>query len=189
MSTNEKKTGNARKLWGHRFVAGTWSAFAAVIVIVIAVVVNLMAGSLPPTTTQIDLTGDSLYSLSDQTKRIAASLDKDVTTGIEDSTIVRLLNNYASLSDHIYAETVDPGLKPTFLKGYELETARLYQNSVIVDSDGRYRLVSYDEITSRIIRWTTVPTAITQLRPSQARTRSRTRSIMFPAIICQKFTR
>ena len=152
MSTNEKKTGNARKLWGHRFVAGTWSAFAAVIVIVIAVVVNLMAGSLPPTTTQIDLTGDSLYSLSDQTKRIAASLDKDVTlyllasTGSEDATIVRLLNNYASLSDHIYAETVDPGLKPTFLKGYELETARLYQNSVIVDSDGRYRLVSYDEI-------------------------------------------
>lgn len=152
MSKAEKKQGNTGKIWGHRFIAGTWSAFAAVIVIVIAVVANLIVGSLPTTATQIDLTGDSLYSLSDQTKRIAASLDKDVSlyllasTGSEDATIVRFLNNYASLSDHIYAEAVDPSVKPTFLKSYDLETAMLYQNSVLVDCEGRYRLVGYDEI-------------------------------------------
>ena len=152
MSGTATKRGGVRKLFGKRFAAGTWSAFAAVIVIVMAVVANLIAGSLPATSTQIDLTEDSLYSLSDQTKRIAASLDRDVTlyllasTGSEDSTILRLLNNYAALSDHIRTETVDPGLKPTFLKGYELDTSRLYQNSVIVDSGGRYRLVGYDEI-------------------------------------------
>ena len=152
MKAREKKTGNLRKMFGHRFIAGSWSAFAAVIVIAIAVIANLIAGSLPVTSTQIDLTGNSMYSLSDQTKRIAASLDRDVTlyllatSGSEDSTIVRFLNNYAALSDHINVETVDPGLQPTFLKGYELETSRLYQNSVIVDSNGRYRLVGYDEI-------------------------------------------
>ena len=146
MKAREKKTGNLRKMFGHRFIAGSWSAFAAVIVIAIAVIANLIAGSLPVTSTQIDLTGNSMYSLSDQTKRIAASLDRDVTlyllatSGNEDSTIVRFLNNYAALSDHINVETVDPGLQPTFLKGYELETSRLYQNSVIVDSNGRYRL-------------------------------------------------
>ena len=152
MKNKEKKGRPARRLWGHRFVAGTWSAFAAIIVIVIAVVANLIVGNLPPTATQIDLTGDSLYTLSDQTKRIAASLDKDVSlyllasTGSEDATIVRFLNNYASLSDHIYVEAVDPSTKPTFLKSYDLETARLYQNSVLVDCEGRYRLVGYDEI-------------------------------------------
>lgn len=152
MSGKEKKTGSVKKMFGHRFIAGSWSAFAAVIVIVIAVVANLIVGSLPATSTQIDMTGNSLYSLSDQTKRIAASLNQDVTlyllasSGNEDATISRFLNRYAALSSHIKVENVDPNLQPTFLKGYDLETARLYQNSVIVDSGGRYRLVSYDEI-------------------------------------------
>ena len=156
MSRKEKKAtrskGSIRKMFGHRFIAGSWSAFAAVIVIVIAVFANMIVSSLPTTATQIDMTSNSLYSLSDQTKRIAASLDKDVTlyllatSGSEDATITRFLNNYAALSSHIKVETVDPNVQPTFLKGYDLETSRLYQNSVIVDSEGRYRLVGYDEI-------------------------------------------
>lgn len=152
MSKKERKTGGVKKMFGHRFIAGSWSAIAAVIVIVIAVVANLIVGSLPATTTQIDMTTDSLYALSDQTKRIAASLDRDVTlyllasSGNEDATISRFLNRYAALSNHIKVENIDPNLQPTFLKGYDLETARLYQNSVIVDSGGRYRLVGYDEI-------------------------------------------
>ena len=152
MSTQEKKRGSFRKMFGHRFIAGSWSAAAAVIVIVIAVMVNLIVSSLPATVTQIDLTADSIYSLSDQTKRIAASLNKDVTlyllasSGNEDATVTRFLDRYAALSDHIRVETVDVNAQPTFLRGYELETTRLYQNSVIVDSEGRYRLVGYDEI-------------------------------------------
>lgn len=156
MSRKEKKAsrqkGGIKRMFGHRFIAGSWSAFAAVIVIVIAVVANLIVSSLPTTATQIDMTSNSLYSLSDQTKRIAVSLDKDVTlyllatSGNEDATITRFLNHYADLSSHIKVETVDPSVNPTFLKGYDLETTRLYQNSVIVDSEGRYRLVGYDEI-------------------------------------------
>ena len=156
MSNREKKAshqkGSIRKMFGHRFIAGSWSAFAAVIVIVIAVVANMIVSSLPSTATQIDMTSNSIYSLSDQTRRIVASLDKDVilyllaTSGNEDATITRFLNHYADLSSHIRVETIDPNEKPTFLKGYNLETERLYQNSVIVDSDGRYRLVGYDEI-------------------------------------------
>ncbi len=152
MRSNGTQDRKAKKTFGRRFIAGSWSVFAAVIVIAIAVTANMIVGSLPTTSTQIDLTGNALYSLSDQTKRIAASLNRDVnlyllaSTGSEDATIVRFLNNYAALSDHIHVEAVDPNLQPTFLKGYEMETSRLYQNSVIVDSEGRYRLVSYDEI-------------------------------------------
>ena len=152
MSKQSKNTGRIKKMFGHRFIAGSWSAFAAIIVIVIAVVANLVVGSLPGTVTQIDMTSNSIYSLSEQTKRIAKSLDKDVTlyllatSGNEDNTITRFLNQYADLSGYIKVETVDPNEQPTFLKGYELETSRLYQNSVIVDSEGRYRLVGYDEI-------------------------------------------
>ena len=150
MNGHEKKRGGICGMFGHRFIAGSWSAFAALIVI--AVVANLIAKSLPSAATQIDMTGNSLYSLSDQTKRIAASLDKDVTiyllavTGNEDDTIVRFLKHYADLSDRIRVEYVDPNQQPAFLKNYDLETARLYQNSLIVESGERYRLVGYDEI-------------------------------------------
>lgn len=155
MKRNLKKASvkeSLRRMFGKRFRAGSYSAFAAVIVIAIAVVVNMIAGSLPANLTQLDMTSQSLYSLSEQTKRIAASIDKDVnlyllaTTGSEDDTILRLLERYEGLNDHINVTTVDPSVQPTFLDGYDLSTTQLYANSVIVDCEGRFRLVGYNDI-------------------------------------------
>lgn len=147
-----KLTQSLKRMFGGRFRAGSYSAFAAVVVIAIAVVANLMVSTLPSTATQLDMTEQSLYSLSEQTERIAASLDKDVTMylicneGSEDATIQRLLQRYESLSDHIRVETMDPTVHPTFLDQYELDISTLYANSVLLDCGGRYRLVGYDEI-------------------------------------------
>ena len=147
-----------RRSFGNRFRAGSWSVAAAAVVVAIAIFLNLIVDSLPSTMTEIDLTTDSIYALSDQTKRIAASLDKDVTLyiicnqGNEDSTIQRLLNRYADLNRHISVTSVDPTIDPTFLSKYDLEISQLYENSVLVvcDDDSltteRYRLVGYDEI-------------------------------------------
>lgn len=128
-----------RAMFGRRFRAGNYSAFAAAMLVVIAVIANMIAGALPASVTQIDMTGHSLYSLSDQTKRIAASLDQDVnlyllaTSGSEDNTITRLLDRYADLSDHIRISYVDPAEQPTFLENYDLGNTQLYANSVIVE--------------------------------------------------------
>ncbi len=141
-----------KRMFGGRFRAGSYSAFAAAIVIVIAIVINMMVSSLPSTTTQLDLTEQSIYSLSDQTKRIAASLNKDVNLyiicnqGNEDPTIQRLLERYEGLSSHIKVQSVDPTLQPTFLDQYEVDLYTLYENSVLVESGEKHRLVGYDEI-------------------------------------------
>lgn len=141
-----------RVLFGKRTRAGSYSAFAAVIVIALAVCVNALAASLPSTATKLDLTSQSLFSLSDQTRRIVKSIDKDVTlyllatSGYEDASIMRLLERYEDLNSHITVQTVDPSEKPTFLDGYELSVTELYENSVIVDAGDRYRLVGYDDI-------------------------------------------
>ncbi len=141
-----------KHMFGGRFRAGSYSAFATVIVIAIAIVVNLIFSSLPSTVTEIDLTNQSLYSLSDQTKRIVAALDQDVNLyiicneGSENDTIQRLLERYSSLSSHIKVQSVDPTLEPTFLDAYDLELNTLYANSVLVECGTRYRLVSYDDI-------------------------------------------
>lgn len=146
------KKPDMRAMFGRRFRAGGYSMFAAAMLIVIAVIANMVAGALPASLTQIDLTGQALYSLSDQTRRIAACLDKDVnmyllaTSGSEDSTISRLLERYGELSDHIHVQYVDPSEQPTFLNSYELGGMQLYANSVLVESESRYRFVSYSDI-------------------------------------------
>lgn len=152
--TEEKRTMKERVsgMFGKRFFAGSYSAFAAAVVIAIAVVVNLIVSALPAEKTQIDLTDQSIYTLSDQTKRIMASLDSDVTlyllaqSGREDDTVVRLLDRYRGLSDHITVTLIDPTQKPTFLDGYDIDITRLYANSVLVECGEKTRLVGYDEI-------------------------------------------
>ena len=97
----------AQQFRTRRFRAGGYTTFAAVIVVAIAVAVNLVAGALPQSLTQRDLTDSQIYTLSDQTRRIVSSLEKDVTlyqvavTGQENESIRTLLNRYADLSDHI----------------------------------------------------------------------------------------
>lgn len=144
--------GRVRRMFGRRFAAGGYAALASALVIAIAVAVNLVVGALPESKTQIDLTDQAIYTLSDQTRRIAEALDKDVTLtllaskGGEDATVERLLSRYAELSGHIKTAHVDPTERPTFLDAYELDLSHLYANSVLVECGERYKLVGYDEI-------------------------------------------
>ena len=96
----EKKSFKAslKRMFGGRFRAGSYSAVAAAVVIAIAVLVNLMVSSLPSTMTELDMTSQSLYSLSDQSKRIAASLDKYIDAGRKEARYPRLL-----LLRHLYS--------------------------------------------------------------------------------------
>lgn len=135
---------------GRRFRAGGYTVFAAAAVVIIAVLVNMVVGALPANITQLDMTAQSLYTLSDQTKRIVKALDKDVTlellaySGQEDETVVKLLDQYEALSDHITVSYTDPGVNPGVLETYADE--ELYANSVIVTCGDVHRFVSYSEI-------------------------------------------
>lgn len=106
-----------RGMFGSRFKDGIYSAFVGVTVIAIAMVINMMASAY----TQIDMTDQSLCTLSDQPRRIVASLDKDAklyllaTSGSKDSTISKLLNRYEELNSHIQVSAVDPLEDPILL--------------------------------------------------------------------------
>ena len=81
--------------------AGAYSIFAAVIVVAIAVVANLAVNALPASVTQIDMTNNGLYSISEGTEQILASLEKDVDVywlvqdGYENPTMEQVLQKYA----------------------------------------------------------------------------------------------
>lgn len=90
---------------------GSYSSIMTVIVLAVIVVINLIVAQIPTSKTQIDLSTQKMYSITDETKTALKDLDQDVTLyyivqkGSEDDTIEKLLEHYDELSDHIKVET------------------------------------------------------------------------------------
>ena len=129
---------------------GGYSVAAAAIVIAIIVAVNALVRALPAQWTQFDSTSSQLFSISDQTESIVGSLETPVTihwivqSGQEDATLETLLERYQALSENLTVEKVDPVVSPTFLEQYDVGS--VYNNSLIVESEARYRYVDYYDI-------------------------------------------
>ena len=128
---------------------GSYSVIAAIIVVAIAVVVNVLVSSLPSSSTQLDMTPEQLYSISGETEQILAALDKDVDiywvvqSGYEDTVLTQVLNRYAEYS-HVTVSQVDPVKYPNFLSSYTTESAS--NNSVLVSCGDRSLYIPYSDI-------------------------------------------
>ena len=131
------------------FRVGSYSVAAVAIVLAIAVMANVFVSALPSEVTKFDTTSNQLFTLSDQTQKLAGSLEQDVTIywivrdGYEESYIGTLLDRYKSLSDHIRVVKKDPDVTPGFTQKY---TDSFTENSLIVESGDRYRYVDYNDI-------------------------------------------
>lgn len=132
------------------FRVGGYSVAAAIIVLAIAVAANLLAGALPAEMTQLDMTSNQLFSISQQTQKLVSGLDTEVTiywivqADAEDTVVEKLLSHYESLSNMVTVEKRDPDVYPTFAQQYTTET--VYNNSLIVVAGERSSYVSYEEI-------------------------------------------
>jgi ABC-type uncharacterized transport system involved in gliding motility auxiliary subunit len=87
-------------------------------VVAIAVAINLVMSTLPVSLTQIDVSNQKLFTLSEQTKQIVKGLNQGITVywlvqpGSEDVTVEKLLDNYKDLSDKIKVKHIDPVEQP-----------------------------------------------------------------------------
>lgn len=130
---------------------GIYSVFAAVIVIAIAVVINLAVKALPTSSTQLDMTSEKLYSISDQTVQVLSSLDKQVDIywivqdGNQDSTLQQVLGKYAEYKN-ITVTQVDPVKYPNFASKYTSDTVS--NNSLVVACGDRNMYIANSDIWS-----------------------------------------
>jgi len=133
-----------------RLRKGGFSVALIVVVIVLAVALNLVVGSLPATYTRWDVSTNNVYSLSQHTEELIAALDQPVKlyllaeTGAEDTYISEMLERYDGLSSNITVEYIDPVLNPYFANQYT-ETS-VSSNSVIVEGPERSKVVDYYSI-------------------------------------------
>lgn len=132
------------------FGAGAYNTGITVLTVAIIVVLNVLVGELPGNWTNIDVTYDQMYSLTDQSKEYVAAMQDDVTIYVmvdenaQDATLQQTLERFDDLSDRIKVEYVNPIMNPVFHTQYTQES--LSTNSLIVVSDKRSKVVDYSAV-------------------------------------------
>ncbi len=137
---NEKKK-NTRVLR-----SGSYILVVAVIVIAIVIALNFIAAALPAKYTEFDISKAQLYTIGEITEELVGALSEDVNMFYiaekdkENQAILKMLDSYAALSDHLTVKTIDPAVNPNFAAAYT--TDKVSTGSVIVASDKRSTVVS-----------------------------------------------
>lgn len=128
---------------------GAYSSTLIMIVFAAVVMANLTVKELPADLTQIDVTSQKLYSLTDDTKNLVEKLEQDITIYVinseenADETVDTTLERYAQLSDHIQVEYKDPLVSPNFYREY---AESISTNSLIVVSGERSKVIDYNSL-------------------------------------------
>ena len=141
------------------FSVGAYSTGMIAVAMAITVLVNIVVGELPSTITNIDLTGEKLYSLTDQSIEFVKNMEEDVTIYVivneesADNTLAQTLQRYDDLSDHITVEYVDPTINPRFHTQYTDSSISI--NSMIVVSDKRTKVIDSNEVYESTLDYTT----------------------------------
>ena len=144
---------------------GAYSSITIVIVVGLTVVVNMIVGKLPAKYTNIDVTSNQLYTITEQTEEILEKLTEDVTIYVisaedrADTTVNQTLKCYEDASSHITVTYIDPLVNPQFVNQYA--TSNISQNSIIVESERRFKVISYNDLYESEIDYTTYQQNVT----------------------------
>lgn len=144
---------------------GAYSTGMVAVALAIVVVLNIIMGEMPGTWTNIDVTSNKMFSLTDQTKEYLANVQEDVTIYVladesnQDITLQQTLQRYEDMSEHISVEYVNPTVNPMFYTQYTSEM--IATNSLIVVSDKRSKVINYNNIYETSYDYTTYTSSTT----------------------------
>ena len=129
----------------HSSRKGAFSAGLTALAVAAVLIFNLIAAQLPESWSQFDLSGSGIYDITETSRTYLADLEQDVEIHVladqdsVDSRIVRFLDKYVELSDHLSLEYVDPMVYPSVLSQYGVES-----DTVVVSCQATGRQESFD---------------------------------------------
>ncbi|MCI8448203.1 MAG: ABC transporter permease [Eubacterium sp.] len=144
---------------------GIFHAGFAAAAVVFVVVLNLAAGALPSTITNIDCTASQLYAITDDTKNILSSLKKQVDLYVivdeasQDEQLGTTLKKYGELSSKVKVTYMDPAVSPSFYQKYTQD--RISMNSIIAVCGERSKVIDYSSIYTTSTDYQTYSTQTT----------------------------
>ena len=106
---------------------------------------------------RLDLTTEKLYTLSDQSRKIASHLTQDVDvmhfSKTADPSVRAVVDEYVNLSPHIHYKDVDPQAHPDIAKQYNVT----HLDQIVVASGKQNQMLngtSEQEITNALVKVT-----------------------------------
>lgn len=127
--------------------SGGWAALLTAAVLAVVILLNLVVAALPAQYTRLDISTGGLFTLTETTKNLLASMERDVTayylgiSGQEDENVTQLLDRYAGAGAHFRWQQKDPNLYPNFAQQYDAANASV--GSVILTCGDKAELVDY----------------------------------------------
>ena len=126
-----------------------FSTGVVTLAVVAVIVFNLLVAQIPTSKAQIDLTDTKIYNITDVSVNYLNGITEDVAIHVladkssVDPRIVRFLDKYASLSDHLSLEYVNPTVYPSVLSQYGADA-----NTIVVTckDTGRQEIVNIADI-------------------------------------------
>lgn len=155
---HSKWTNSLREAAGHHSSRrGAFSAGITALAVAAVVLFNLVVAQLPESWTQFDMTGSGIYDITETSQEYLANIEEDVTIHVLtdqdtlDTRIVRFLDKYEGLSDHLTVEYTDPVIYPSVLSEYGVESETVVvtcaatgrQESFLIDDIIGYDLMTY----------------------------------------------
>lgn len=130
---------------------GAYQGGLTVLVILILVIANLVAGQLPSNINTLDLSEEQVLELSKTSKEYLGDLDEKLQFIVladkndADPTIASFIEKYAATSKNISVQWVDPVLHPGTLSTYSAEA-----NSVVIKNKATedFEVISFSSIYS-----------------------------------------
>lgn len=136
-----------------RFIYGSGSVALVVGFIVVAVLVNIIVGTLSDKfTLKLDLTENKIFQLSDETVSIVKDINVPVdvilfvTTGYDDSRTREIIDRYISLSPNLRLRINDPVKDPMSVQKYNTLSQNISAGSIVFDNGTNFKVVHASEM-------------------------------------------
>ncbi len=139
-----------------KFKMGISSAIITTVVIACVIILNLIISLVgDKVSLSVDLTRDSIYEFSDQTKEIMENLDSEVVAyclipseveGEYVDYIKAYLDKYKTLSNKFSVEYVDPYENPVFMQKYNDGDNQANIGSVVIVNGEKFKVVTFEQI-------------------------------------------
>lgn len=136
-----------------KFKLKTYHRAITLAVIVVAVLLNLVVGTLSEKLPlKFDLTENKIFALSKETVNVLKNVNKDVyvyhvvTSGTEDPGIEQAVEMYKGYSDKLHFSKIDPAQDPVFINSLGLDLQSIPDNTIVVKSGDRVRVIDSSTI-------------------------------------------
>ncbi len=134
---------------GRKFRSGAYVSILSVVVVVIVLVINMIVSNFD---LKVDVSTQSLYTLSKDTQTLVKNLKDDITiyylaeAGKENQTLYKVAEKYDSLSDKISLESKDPVLYPKFAAQYVDDNVTSDSIILVNKGNNRAKYIPYSDM-------------------------------------------